>query len=331
MSILRVVFFLVWGLQLAASQQLPLVVPETRFDWGQVFSDEPAEHAFTIRNDGNVPVAIARVDLTPPLSIKSMPAVLPPRQQRTIVVHLDTSKILGPFDGSAIVHFANPEIDTAELILAAKVVGRIEVAPLPAFFVAGQRGKITEQSLDIINHESVPVLIRAIEHPTDNFTTKLETVEPGWHYRLTLILNANGVTGRHSDRIILHTSSAQNPTVPVEANTILRARVHTFPDAVDIGALRLSEIASNPLLLRQGQILMVYQDGGTDFRVSVRSSLDCISMSVERGPAGDRYQILVSLSPDNLNVGAIRGEIIIHTNDPEFLELSVPIEGTILP
>jgi len=75
MSILRVVFFLVWGLQLAASQQLPLVVPETRFDWGQVFSDEPAEHAFTIRNDGNVPVAIARVDLTPPLSIKSMPAV----------------------------------------------------------------------------------------------------------------------------------------------------------------------------------------------------------------------------------------------------------------
>jgi hypothetical protein len=76
---------------------------------------------------------------------------------------------------------------------------------------------------------------------------------------------------------------------------------------------------------------MVYQDGGTDFRVSVRSSLDCISMSVERGPVGDRCQILVSLSPDNLNVGAIRGEIIIHTNDPEFLELSVPIEGTILP
>ncbi len=331
MSTLRILFFLVSGLQLAASQQLPLTVKETRFDWGQVFSDEPAEHTFTIRNDGNVSVAIARVDLTPPLTIKSMPAILPPREQRTIVVHLDTSKSLGRFDGSAIVHFANPEISGVELTLAAKVVGRIEVAPWPAFFVAGQKGKITEQSLDIINHESVPVLIRAVEHPTDNFTTKLETVDPGWHYRLTLILNANGVTGRHSDRIILRTSSAQNPTVLVEANTILRARVHTFPDALDIGTLRLSDIASNPSLLRQGQILMVYQDGGTDFRVSARSSLDCISMSVGRSPAGDRYQILVSLLPDKLNVGAIGGEIIIRTSDPEFPELSVPVKGIILP
>jgi len=71
--------------------------------------------------------------------LKSMPAVLPPRQQRTIVVHLDTSKILGRFDGSAIVHFANPEIDTAELILAAKVVGRIEWAPFPHFLLQVER------------------------------------------------------------------------------------------------------------------------------------------------------------------------------------------------
>jgi len=260
-----------------------------------------------------------------------MPSVIAPQQQGTVVLHLDTTKLLGRYNGTAIVRFASPEIDDAEFSVAANVIGRIEVSPLPAFFVAGQRGKITEQSLDIINHESVPVLIRAIEHPTDNFTTKLKTVDPGWHYRLTLTLNANGVTGRHSDRIILRTSSTQNPTVLVEANTILRDRVHTFPDAVDIGTLRLSEIASNPSLLRQGQILMVYQDGGTDFHLTVRSSLDCVSVSVERGPVGDRYQILVSLSPDKLNVGAIRGEIIIHTNDPEFPELFVPVRATILP
>jgi hypothetical protein len=331
MATLRIVFFLVCGLQLATTQQPRLAFPETQFDWRLVFAGEPAEHAFTIRNDGDAPATIARVDLTPPLSIQSMPAVIPPRQQRMIVVHLDTSKLLGSFNGFAIVHFANPEIDDAEFTVAAKVVGRIEVAPLPAFFVAGQRGKVTEQSLDIINHESGPIFIHAVDHPASNFTTKLEPIDPGWHYRLTLALNANGVIGRHTDLIILRTSSARNPTVPIEANTILRARVHTFPDAVDLGALRLSEIASNSSLLRQAQVLMVYQEGGRDFRVKVRSSLDCVSVSTERGPAGDRYQILVSLTPDKLHLGALSGEIVLDTSDPDFPELSIPVTGTILP
>src|SRR5215467_751234 len=179
MTILRISFLLVWGVQWAVSQQLPIVVPETRFDWGEVFSDDSPEHAFTIQNARNALVTIRRVDLTPPLTIKSMPSVIAPQQQGTVVLHLDTTKLLGRYNGTAIVRFASPEIDDAEFSVAANVIGRIEVSPLPAFFVAGQRGKITEQSLDIINHESVPVLIRAIEHPTDNFTTKLKTVDPG--------------------------------------------------------------------------------------------------------------------------------------------------------
>ena len=331
MAILRIVLLLLCALKFAAAQPPPLVFSERMFDWRLVFAGEPVEHAFTIWNNGDASVAIARVDLTPPLSIKSMPAVIPPGQQRRIVVHLDTTKLLGRFEGVAIVHFASPGFDDAELTLAARVVGRIEVAPLPAFFVAGQRGKVTEQSLDVINHESVPVAINAIEHPRNNFTTKLETIDPGWHYRLTLVLNPNGAIGRHTDLITVRTSSAQNPTVPIEANTILRARVHTFPDTVDMGALRLSEITTNSSLLQPPQILMVYQDGGKDFRVTVRSSLDCVSVSAERSPAGDRYQIVVSLRPDKMRPGAINGEIVINTSDPDFPELSVPVNGTILP
>jgi hypothetical protein len=331
MAILRIMFLLMCALDLAAAQLPGLVFSETSVDLHSVFAGEPAEHAFTIRNNGDAPVAIARVDLTPPLSIKRMPAVIPPGQQRTIVVSLDTTKVLGRFEGIAIIHFASPQFDDAELTLAARVVGRIEVAPLPAFFVAGQRGKVTEQSLDVINHEPVPVVINAVEHPRNNFTTKLETIDPGWHYRLTLVLNPNGATGSHTDLIVLRTSSAQNPTVPIEANTILRARVHTFPDTVDMGVLRLSEIATNSSPPQQPQILMVYQDGGKDFRVTVRSSLDCVSVAAERSPAGDRYQIVVSLRPGKIHLGAINGEIVINTSDPDFPELFVPVNGTILP
>ena len=47
-------------------------------------------------------------------------------------------------------------------------------------------------------------------------------------------------------------------------------------------------------------------------------------------PFQDRYQITVSVLPERLQPGPIRGSIIIKTNDPEFPQLVVPVEGAIL-
>ena len=59
------------------------------------------------------------------------------------------------------------------------------------------------------------------------------------------------------------------PLLNIPANTYLREHVYTFPDAVDLGSLRLADIKAQPdLLQRTAQTLMVYQWGGTDFQVA---------------------------------------------------------------
>ena len=75
---------------------------------------------------------------------------------------------------------------------------------------------------------------------------------------------------------------------------------------------------------------MVYQHGGSDFQVKLRTDLAMLDLKWERGPWGDRYQGTIMLVPDKLQVGPITGMIIIETNDPKFPLLKVPVSGSIL-
>jgi hypothetical protein len=118
----------------------------------------------------------------------------------------------------------------------------------------------------------------------------------------------------------------------IVANTLLRERVYSFPDAVDFGTIRLSDIDRAPQLLpRLAQTLMVYQFGGTDFNVSLRTDLSQLAFRSERGPQGDRYQNTLTLIRQKLMPGVIQGSIFVETNDKEFPLLVVPVSGDIIP
>jgi hypothetical protein len=157
-------------------------------------------------------------------------------------------------------------------------------------------------------------------------------VEEGRRYRLTLRLKPDGPGGRHSEPIVLRTSSRSAPSITVVANTLLRERVYSFPDEVDFGTLSLSRIERDPELLKAvTQTLMVYQFGGADFTVRARTALPQLAITSERGPQGDRYQNTISVIPERLEPGTIQGSIVFQTNDSQFPELVVPVFGTIVP
>src|SRR5439155_19482582 len=127
----------------------------------------------------------------------------------------------------------------------------VEVSPMPAFFVAGKRGVGAESSIEIVNHESEPLRIEKIEADSERFKAKLETLEAGQRYRLTLALNPYGPGGKNSELILIQTSSKTNPSLKIIANTYLRHRVYTFPDSVHLGSLPKSalQLATQTLIV----------------------------------------------------------------------------------
>jgi hypothetical protein len=284
-----------------------------------------------LKNEGAAVLRILGVRTTVPLMLGRMPAQIEPGAEVRLRIQLDTSKLSGPFEGQILISLNDPVLPEATLLCEGRVIPSIELSPQPMFIVVAQRGERRQSALEIINHEPELLRIESVEHPFERFATKIETVEEGRRYRLILILNPDGPGGKKTATILIKPSSRTMPLVNIPANTYLRERVYTFPDAVDLGSLRLADIKANPELLRRtAQTLMVYQVGGSDFRVSLRTNLPALDLKWERGPKGDRYQSTITLIGEKLQPGPIKGSIVVETNDPEFPNLTIPVTGSIL-
>ena len=315
----------------AFAQSSPLVIRQAHVDFGRRVRGPVLEHAFTLVNENDAPVRIKKVRLTPPLLPANMPVEIPAHLEVVVTVKLDTRGIAaGPYEGTVTLSFDDAKVPDAELTVTGHIVPPIEVTP-PALFAIAQRGEQKKVTVEIVNHESGTVIISAPRYTPGRFTTKLETLEEGRRYLLTLALDPYGPSGKHTEPILLKTSSAAVPDLKIAAYTYLQERIYTFPDTVELGALRLDDIRRSPELLQStAQTLMIYRKGTTDFQVSVSSDLPELAISAERGPLGDRFQVTISLKPDRLKAGKISGNIIVDTNDLEFPKLTVPVSGEIV-
>jgi hypothetical protein len=304
------------------------------FDFDRVTRGALVAHEFTLKNSGPEPVRIKQVQLTPPLALASMPAQIAPGAEAKVRVKLYTADLLGDYEGHVLIRFEDPGIPNATLAFTGTVVRSVDVLPYPALFVAAQRGEPKEVSREVVNRESAPVKITGMEQSsTERFIAKLHTLAEGQRYKISLTMKTSAAlpAGEREDVITLHTSSAITPTVKIPVHTKLRERVYTFPDAVDMGVLRLSDLKKTPSLIAMTtQQLMVYQYKGKDFQLKAHMDVPGLTLDRQRGFRGDRYQIAVQFDAATLRAGAIKGKILLETNDPQFSRLEIPVSGEVV-
>jgi hypothetical protein len=202
----------------------------------------------------------------------------------------------------------------------------------PVIFATVNRGAVEEASIEITNRRPASLKILDIVNPSQRFKARVETLEEGKRFRLTVTLKGEGPAGKEQDILELKTNLEDTPLFRIPVNTYVREKVRTFPESVFMGRYPLSEIRGNPALAEQrAQILMVYRDGTTDFEITVSSDVPYLKISSERGPKGDRYENTIWVDPDLAQPGEIKGNIIIKTNDTDFPELTVPVTGVLQP
>jgi hypothetical protein len=301
---------------------------ETRAEFGTVVQGAPVEHAFVLRNDGSEPLRIASVQLTPPLQLGKMPAVIPAGTETTLKLTLDTTRVKGDYEGKLQVTLDGASSAPRTYALAGKVVPALEILPQPAFFLSTPKGTEKSASLEIVNRAPDPLTLTFDPVQARQYRANLETIEAGRRYRLTATIPASAPAGKTSERLTLASSNTDNPAVHVGMNVVVRERVYNFPDTVDFGTLKLREFAQGNNAVNS-QTLMVYQTGGHDFSVTARSDVAGVELAVEPSPKGDRVQVTASLSKSRAKPGLISGAIHLHTNDPAFPDLEVPVTGEV--
>jgi hypothetical protein len=302
----------------------------TQLSFGRVMTDQPIEQIVTFKNPTEKVLTVENIHITPPLVIRKITPVIEPGGQGEFTLVVGDKRGTGEFKGGLQINFEGNIIGPLVYHVQGFVVPPVEFKPRPVFFVTTHRGIDKQASLEIINHRPQPLNIIRAEFQSDRFSVELETLDPGQKYRLTLLLRGDASTGRRTDRIRLITDEVSDNELTIQANTLIRDRIYTFPESIDMGSLPMNIQGDQSVVEQLAQTLMVYRPGTEDFRVTASTDLDNIQLQSQRGPKGDRYEITVTLLPDKLRPGELNGTIYLKTNDAEIPELIIPITGDII-
>jgi hypothetical protein len=302
----------------------------TRLSFGRVMPDQVVEEVITFQNLNDKALEIENIQLTPPLLAEDVTRFVLPGAEGSFKLVLGPDRSFGLFEGVVHINFKTGTQAPIAFEVEGFVIPPIEFKPYPAFFVTAPAGTDKTASIEIINHKDEPLLLTGVESGSDRFTTELESIEKGRHYRLSLTLDGTAEAGRRTDEITLVTSPPMDKPLRVQANTYVRTRVYNFPDTVDMGALPYKIATDAKTVQSLSQTLMVYRPNTRDFKVEATVNLDFVSLESERGPDGDRYQLTLTLMPEKVVPGKIDGVVRIKTNDKEFGLLEVPVSGYIM-
>jgi len=301
-----------------------------RLSFGRVMPDEPIEEVIGFNNPVDEPLVIENIQLTPPLVAKDITYFILPNAEGSFKLVLGEDRQPGPFEGIVRINFKDHKHPPITFEIEGFVIPPIEFKPYAAFFVATHSGTQKTASIEIINHRDEPLLLTAAKSDSERFSTELDTIETGQHYRLNLILDGNAKPGKKEEEIILLTDPPMDKPLRVQANTIIREAVYTFPETIDLGSLPLKVASDTDAVQTLAQTLMVYRPGTSDFKVEATVNIDCLSLESERGPDNDRYQLTLTLIPEKVVPGRIEGLVKIKTNDEKHDILEIPVSGYIL-
>ncbi len=305
-------------------------LPEPTYHFEITGISEPVEHIFQFRNNTKETIETAGIKVTPALAVQNISARVLPGQMGMLRFQLGDPRPVGDYAGFIEVDFKNPGISNIIFEIKGTITPLIEAKPFPAFFVTTGRGQSKEASIQLINHDKEPLEITRIESASTRFSLRSETNQVGQRYTLFLKLDGEGKTGRAADAITVRTSNKKQPVLLISANTFVHERVHTFPEDLDFGTIEAAQVRTNDALRKTlTQILMVYQDGGTNLQVTAKTDLPFLNIRPEPSKTGKQVQLEVALKPQELHAGDFQGHLQLLTNDRDFPTMEIAVRGRV--
>lgn len=316
------------GCPLVAHGQ-PLTAGDRYVEWPRLVRGEVVEHVFYLQNPRTLTLHVTRIEVRPPLSLGRSSVRIRPGRNGIVRVRLDTSGVLDRFQGEVRVHTDNPAEPEVRLRVAASVVPPVKIEPMAALFITARRGTPQTASIDIVNHDDVPLQIVGVSHSTERVSTTLIPVKDGQRYRLNVVLEPDGPVGRFSDRIVIQTTNSRVAILQVELNVFVHGRLAVARDRVTFGSVSPpgcgdSEGGSEAITAD----VRFRADGIQPGQLTVRSDHPAIVARVV--PDGDASILRVSLRVSGLLPG--RFEVAIHLGLPDGTEsITIPVSAEIRP
>jgi hypothetical protein len=186
-------------------------VPETTFDFGEVFEDVKLTHTFEIRNIGGALLEIKDIDSDCACTAADSDRRIPPGGVGRITLTIAPYSVLRQFAKKTKVFFNDP--DLPQVVLTMKGYGKpfIEIQPSHILRFRGKPGEELKGQVRFTSHLPGPFEIKEYKTNIPQFidvTVKAE--QPGRVY-VVEVRNKRQETGNYAGLIELFTTSEKRP------------------------------------------------------------------------------------------------------------------------
>lgn len=307
---------------LAAAGEPKLVIPDVTFDFGTVAEGKQVIASFVLKNQGDTALEIKRVFPACGCTVAEMSSsLIPPGQQASLNVSFDTNGFYG-FKVKTIRLFTNdPQRSTVVLTLQGKIERDVEIEPSRLYF--GTIGKGSNKVVSAELRSSSGTKILDVISRSKDIELKIEDSASGGK-TVSVSFSKDAPIGIFRNRIVVKTSSAQNPVINIPVFARIEGDLKLSPADVSFGLLE------GPLGEAQEKIVKVENRSAKAINIlSAQSGNASVKAEVVEIKAGFEYQIKISIPASSS--GVIRDKIRIETTHPDLDQrvVELPVYGII--
>jgi hypothetical protein len=186
-------------------------VPETTFDFGEVFEDVKLTHTFDIKNIGDALLEIKDIDSDCACTAADSDRRIPPGGVGRITLTIAPYSVLRQFTKKTKVFFNDP--DQPQVLLTMKGYGKpfIEIQPNHIIRFRGQPGEQLKGQVRFISHLPVPWEIKEFKtNIPQDIDVNVKAEQPGKIY-VVEVRNKRPEGGNYAGVIELFTTSEKRP------------------------------------------------------------------------------------------------------------------------
>jgi len=192
-----------------------VVLSETRHDFGEVFEDRQLSHTFVIKNSGDAPLEILKVDPDCACTVPSYDRTIRPGDQGEITLTIKPYSVMHQFRKETRIFTNDREHDEFSLVLTGTAKPFIEIQPSHIVRLRGAPGDNLQGQVRFISH--LPGPFKITDYRTnipDKIEVNLKAVEADRVYVLE-VKNKSWNSGPYAGLIELTTTSQQRPRLIV--------------------------------------------------------------------------------------------------------------------
>lgn len=308
-----------------AETKLPrLQVDQSIFDFGKVMQGTQVVHDFTLRNVGDAPLEIDKVQPSCGCTaVASVTDVIEPGAEVQLRSTFDTSGFYG-YKVKTIRVFSNdPTQASTVLSLRGTVQRDVEVSPPRVYFGAVDKGRSPTKSLTLTRAAGSKIQIGEVTSHSDKLTVSVEELKAGGK-KVSVTLSDQLPVGTFRSRLSVKTSSDKNPVITVPVFAKIQGDLRLTPLDVSFG------LHEGPLESALEEEVLLENHGDVPVSVTgVSSDSPLVSATVAELEKGKRYQILVQVAAQAQ--GTVRAVLTIETDHPDRdqQQLNLPVYGIV--